>query len=266
MQSNLTSQAFFSQFLTGAQAAHQLGLNLAAGLLWHQCGSCGWLFCCVILVFWDLFFFCNYYLMFVFMRVFFAFMLIGLMCWVGFSVVFLALWCALRCWRCLFLSLVILLFLSSPSSFQIFFPPPSPIHQSMSVYLIFGCWYFAHFPHQLSSPVLAPFSTPPAPSPNGPPSPKFGRDPLSYCLKEINKTVKPRISSFRTLRRSVSHHRRRFGCQETFTHKGLHIILCSCLCKSHWIPVMNNFIYIFRTWTCCIKLTVWFLMFMYIKM
>lgn len=53
MQSNLTSQAFFSQFLTGAQAAHQLGLNL----LWHQCGSCGWLFCCVILVFWDLFIF-----------------------------------------------------------------------------------------------------------------------------------------------------------------------------------------------------------------
>ncbi|KAK6311722.1 hypothetical protein J4Q44_G00173860 [Coregonus suidteri] len=31
---------------------------------------------------------------------------------------------------------------------------------------------------------------------------KFGRDPLSYCLKEINKTVKPRISSFRTLGRS----------------------------------------------------------------
>uniref|UniRef100_A0AAZ3R9L1 Thyroid hormone receptor interactor 10 n=1 Tax=Oncorhynchus tshawytscha TaxID=74940 RepID=A0AAZ3R9L1_ONCTS len=29
----------------------------------------------------------------------------------------------------------------------------------------------------------------------------FGRDPLSYCLKEINKTVKPRISSFRTLGR-----------------------------------------------------------------
>uniref|UniRef100_A0A8C4HCS4 Thyroid hormone receptor interactor 10a n=1 Tax=Dicentrarchus labrax TaxID=13489 RepID=A0A8C4HCS4_DICLA len=47
------------------------------------------------------------------------------------------------------------------------------------------------------------FPHPPAPSPaNGPPSPKFGRDPLSYCLKEINKTVKPRISSFRTLRRS----------------------------------------------------------------
>uniref|UniRef100_A0A8C7U0P8 Thyroid hormone receptor interactor 10a n=1 Tax=Oncorhynchus mykiss TaxID=8022 RepID=A0A8C7U0P8_ONCMY len=49
---------------------------------------------------------------------------------------------------------------------------------------------------------LTPLSTPPAPSPaNGTPSPKFGRDPLSYCLKEINKTVKPRISSFRTLGR-----------------------------------------------------------------
>uniref|UniRef100_A0A8C7UEX6 Thyroid hormone receptor interactor 10a n=1 Tax=Oncorhynchus mykiss TaxID=8022 RepID=A0A8C7UEX6_ONCMY len=49
---------------------------------------------------------------------------------------------------------------------------------------------------------LTPLSTPPASSPaNGPPSPKFGRDPLSYCLKEINKTVKPRISSFRTLGR-----------------------------------------------------------------
>uniref|UniRef100_I3IZH2 Thyroid hormone receptor interactor 10a n=1 Tax=Oreochromis niloticus TaxID=8128 RepID=I3IZH2_ORENI len=71
---------------------------------------------------------------------------------------------------------------------------------------------------KLSSPVLAPFSTPPAPSPNGPPSPKFGRDPLSYCLKEINKTVKPRISSFRTLRRSVSHHRRPFGLSEDFGH------------------------------------------------
>uniref|UniRef100_A0A674NGD0 Thyroid hormone receptor interactor 10a n=1 Tax=Takifugu rubripes TaxID=31033 RepID=A0A674NGD0_TAKRU len=55
----------------------------------------------------------------------------------------------------------------------------------------------------LSPSTLPPFSTPPAPSPaNGPPSPKFGRDTLSYCLKEINKTVKPRISSFRTLRRS----------------------------------------------------------------
>ncbi|KAI5620894.1 cdc42-interacting protein 4-like isoform X1 [Silurus asotus] len=54
-----------------------------------------------------------------------------------------------------------------------------------------------------SSSPLTPFSTPPAPSPaNGPPSPKFARDPLSYCLKEINKTVKPRISSFRTLRRT----------------------------------------------------------------
>uniref|UniRef100_A0A7N8X3Q7 Thyroid hormone receptor interactor 10a n=1 Tax=Mastacembelus armatus TaxID=205130 RepID=A0A7N8X3Q7_9TELE len=56
---------------------------------------------------------------------------------------------------------------------------------------------------QLSPSTLPPFTTPPTPSPaNGPSSPKFGRDPLSYCLKEINKTVKPRISSFRTLRRS----------------------------------------------------------------
>ncbi|XP_013880004.1 cdc42-interacting protein 4 homolog isoform X2 [Austrofundulus limnaeus] len=44
--------------------------------------------------------------------------------------------------------------------------------------------------------------TPDASPPNGSHSPKFGRDPLSYCLKEINKTVKPRISSFKTLRRS----------------------------------------------------------------
>ncbi|XP_061838049.1 cdc42-interacting protein 4 homolog [Nerophis lumbriciformis] len=56
---------------------------------------------------------------------------------------------------------------------------------------------------KLSPSLLPPFSNPPAPSPtNGPPSPKFGREPLSYYLKEINKTVKPRISSFRTLRRS----------------------------------------------------------------
>uniref|UniRef100_A0A3B4E3A7 Cdc42-interacting protein 4 homolog n=1 Tax=Pygocentrus nattereri TaxID=42514 RepID=A0A3B4E3A7_PYGNA len=63
-------------------------------------------------------------------------------------------------------------------------------------------WLFSKKSKSSSSP-LTPFSTPPAPSPaNGPPSPKFGRDPLSYCLKEINKTVKPRISSFRTLRRT----------------------------------------------------------------
>uniref|UniRef100_A0A671SYS6 Cdc42-interacting protein 4 homolog n=1 Tax=Sinocyclocheilus anshuiensis TaxID=1608454 RepID=A0A671SYS6_9TELE len=58
---------------------------------------------------------------------------------------------------------------------------------------------------KLPSSSLSPFSTTPTPSPaNGPPSPKFGRDPLSYCLMEINKTVKPRISSFRTLKRTVS--------------------------------------------------------------
>uniref|UniRef100_A0A8D2ZRV0 Thyroid hormone receptor interactor 10a n=1 Tax=Scophthalmus maximus TaxID=52904 RepID=A0A8D2ZRV0_SCOMX len=69
-------------------------------------------------------------------------------------------------------------------------------------------WLFSK-KSKLSPSTLPPFSTPPAPSPaNGPSSPKFGRDPLSYCLKEINKTVKPRISSFRTLRRSVSPQRR----------------------------------------------------------
>ncbi|TRY83729.1 hypothetical protein DNTS_003947 [Danionella cerebrum] len=56
---------------------------------------------------------------------------------------------------------------------------------------------------KLSSSSLSPSTAPPTPSlANGPPSPKFGRDPLSYCLKEINKTVKPRISSFRTPRRT----------------------------------------------------------------
>uniref|UniRef100_A0A673C5D8 Cdc42-interacting protein 4 homolog n=1 Tax=Sphaeramia orbicularis TaxID=375764 RepID=A0A673C5D8_9TELE len=83
--------------------------------------------------------------------------------------------------------------------------PPlfSPTRHPMSAYLMLGCRYFGLVPPQLSPATLPPFSTPPAPSPaNGPPSPKFGRDTLSYCLKEINKTVKPRISSFRTLRRS----------------------------------------------------------------
>ncbi|XP_028679481.1 cdc42-interacting protein 4 homolog isoform X1 [Erpetoichthys calabaricus] len=46
---------------------------------------------------------------------------------------------------------------------------------------------------------------------NGPPSPKFSRDPLSYCLNEINKTVKPRISSFRSLRRTPTN-------SEDFSH------------------------------------------------
>lgn len=144
------------------------------------------------------------------------------------SVVFLALWCALRCWWCLFLFLVTMfVFVFS------FYPPPHSIHLPMPVYLMLGCWYFGLAPPQLSSSTLPPFSNPPAPSPtNGPPSPKFGRDPLSYCLKEINKTVKPRISSFRTLKRSVSHRRRSFGCQEPSTHQGSDTILFPCLCES----------------------------------
>lgn len=162
-------------------------------------------------------------------------MLSGILCWVCSSVVFLALWCALRCWRCLFLSLVTLfvfVFPVFPSSLSYNPRLLNPVHYPIPAYLMLGCWYFGLTPTQLSPSTLPPFSTPPAPSPaNGPPSPKFGRDPLSYCLKEINKTVKPRISSFRTLRRSVSHQERWFGCQETSTHRGLHNILCSFLCK-----------------------------------
>ncbi|KAM4598668.1 cdc42-interacting protein 4 homolog isoform 1-T1 [Polymixia lowei] len=80
-------------------------------------------------------------------------------------------------------------------------------------------WLFSK-KSKLSPSTLPPFSTPPAPSPaNGPPSPKFGRDPLSYCLKEINKTVKPRISSFRTLRRSrFTPERTTPTVTEDFTH------------------------------------------------
>lgn len=136
-----------------------------------------------------------------------AFMLFWLKCRVCSCVVFLALWCALRCWWCLFLSLVTLYVFVFPIFPPFFLHPLSHIpYNTLPAYLMLGCWYFGFIPLQLSPSTLPPFSTPPAPLPaNGPPSPKFGRDPLSYCLKEINKTVKPRISSFRTLRRSVSH-------------------------------------------------------------
>ncbi|CAM5117788.1 unnamed protein product [Natator depressus] len=65
-------------------------------------------------------------------------------------------------------------------------------------------WLFSK-KNKLPPPPLSPvISAPPPPSSsatNGPPSPKFTRDPLSYCLNEINKTVKPRIASFRSLKR-----------------------------------------------------------------
>ncbi|XP_067416514.1 cdc42-interacting protein 4 isoform X1 [Emydura macquarii macquarii] len=58
--------------------------------------------------------------------------------------------------------------------------------------------------NKLPPPPLSPVISAPPPTSssatNGPPSPKFTRDPLSYCLNEINKTVKPRIASFRSLR------------------------------------------------------------------
>lgn len=92
-------------------------------------------------------------------------------------------------WWCLF-SFVI--------CFVLFFPP---FYHSVFMFFWVCVWCLS----QLPSSALSPYSTPPTPSPaNGPPSPKFGRDPLSYCLKEINKTVKPRISSFRTLKKTVS--------------------------------------------------------------
>ncbi|KAM5239194.1 cdc42-interacting protein 4 isoform 3-T3 [Ctenodactylus gundi] len=49
-------------------------------------------------------------------------------------------------------------------------------------------------------PPLSPLGGPlPAALPNGPPSPRSGRDPLAI-LSEISKSVKPRLASFRSLR------------------------------------------------------------------
>ncbi|XP_030403339.1 cdc42-interacting protein 4 isoform X1 [Gopherus evgoodei] len=64
-------------------------------------------------------------------------------------------------------------------------------------------WLFSK-KNKLPPPPLSPVISAPPPSSsatNGPPSPKFTQDPLSYCLNEINKTVKPRIASFRSLKR-----------------------------------------------------------------
>ncbi|KAM7138931.1 cdc42-interacting protein 4 isoform 1-T1 [Macrochelys suwanniensis] len=65
-------------------------------------------------------------------------------------------------------------------------------------------WLFSK-KNKLPPPPLSPVISAPPPSSssatNGPPTPKFTRDPLSYCLNEINKTVKPRIASFRSLKR-----------------------------------------------------------------
>lgn len=134
---------------------------------------------------------------------------------------------ALRCWQCLFLSPCCCFFFLSP-------PPISllPLSSDLRLHtLLSGAGTFGLA--QFSSSTLTPFSTPPTPSPsNGSTSPKFGRDPLSYCLKEINKTVKPRISSFRTLRRSVSD-------KERIRVPG-DLASCAraslCFCKDHWFP------------------------------
>nr|XP_033780595.1 cdc42-interacting protein 4 isoform X1 [Geotrypetes seraphini] len=54
---------------------------------------------------------------------------------------------------------------------------------------------------KLLSPPLSLLNSYPSSAANGPPPPRFSRDPLSYCLNEVNKTLKPRISSFCTLKR-----------------------------------------------------------------
>lgn len=118
-------------------------------------------------------------------------------CWGWSSVVLVAVLMLLwGVWWCLFY------FPLSYVFFVCFLPFPLSLScRPVPVFLWVCAWCLS----QLPSSSLSPFSTPPTPSPaNGPPSPKFGRDPLSYCLKEINKTVKPRISSFRTLKRTVS--------------------------------------------------------------
>ncbi|XP_078091184.1 cdc42-interacting protein 4 homolog isoform X1 [Mustelus asterias] len=56
--------------------------------------------------------------------------------------------------------------------------------------------------NKLPPPPFSPLNSYPSSVANGNPSPKFTRDPLSYCLNEI-KTVKPRIPSFRSLRRGL---------------------------------------------------------------
>ncbi|XP_069086581.1 cdc42-interacting protein 4 isoform X1 [Pleurodeles waltl] len=63
-------------------------------------------------------------------------------------------------------------------------------------------WLFSK-KNKLPPPPLLPSSSPLPSAANGPLSTRFSRDPLSYCLSEITRTVKPRIPSFRTLKRGA---------------------------------------------------------------
>ncbi|XP_072918803.1 formin-binding protein 1-like isoform X3 [Hemitrygon akajei] len=63
-------------------------------------------------------------------------------------------------------------------------------------------WLFGK-KNKLPFPHLSPASTCSSSAPYGPQSPRFSRDPLSYCMNEI-KTVKPRIPSFKDLKRGFS--------------------------------------------------------------
>ncbi|XP_069460521.1 cdc42-interacting protein 4 isoform X3 [Ambystoma mexicanum] len=63
-------------------------------------------------------------------------------------------------------------------------------------------WLFSK-KNKLPPPPLLPSNSPHSPAANGPLSTRFSRDPLSYCLNEITRTVKPRIPSFRNLKRGA---------------------------------------------------------------
>ncbi|XP_078074957.1 formin-binding protein 1-like isoform X3 [Mustelus asterias] len=56
---------------------------------------------------------------------------------------------------------------------------------------------------KLPFPHLSPTSSCSSSVPFGPQSPRFSRDPLSYCMNEL-KTVKPRIPSFKDFKRGLS--------------------------------------------------------------
>ncbi|XP_043940656.1 cdc42-interacting protein 4 isoform X1 [Protopterus annectens] len=64
-------------------------------------------------------------------------------------------------------------------------------------------WLFSKR-YKLPPPPFSSLNSHPSFAANGTLSPSFSRDPLSYCLSEISKTVKPRIPSFRTLKRGAT--------------------------------------------------------------
>ncbi|XP_067846045.1 formin-binding protein 1-like isoform X3 [Heptranchias perlo] len=63
-------------------------------------------------------------------------------------------------------------------------------------------WLFGK-KNKLPFPHLSPTNSCSSSVPYGPQSPRFSRDPLSYCMNEL-KTVKPRIPSFKDFKRGLS--------------------------------------------------------------